>query len=310
MKILVVGAGAVGGYFGGRLAQAGRDVTFLVRPRRRARLQSVGLRIKSTLGDLAFYPKTVCAPDLTPDFDLILLSVKGYALDQAIEDLAPAVGPRTMILPALNGMTHLTALAAGFGDTPVLGGVSHLIAQLDEDGTIVQSGALQRLRFGELDGVISDRILSVNETLAAAGFEAGVSPRIRQEMWEKWVQLASFCTLNCLMRSPLGAIARTDGGVATVDAVLEESFTTAAAHGFAPSEAFAAQIRALATQTESTVTTSMYRDMIGGKPVEVEQILGDFVRRAKTKGIRTPLLTAAMTNLQIYAANLDTLSFV
>src|ERR1700733_3184844 len=138
MRILVVGAGAVGGYFGGRLAEAGRDVTFLVHSRTAENIRRGGLRIVSPRGDATLHPKLLLANEIAAPYDLILLSVKAYSLESAMNDFAPAVGPGTMILPVLNGMRHIDLLVAKFSEEAVLGGVCFVATEVDQDGRIVQ----------------------------------------------------------------------------------------------------------------------------------------------------------------------------
>jgi 2-dehydropantoate 2-reductase len=300
MRILVVGAGAVGGYFGGRLAKAGQDVTFLVRPRRAAALKADGLKIRSTQGDAVLHPQTVTADALHAPFDVILLSVKGYTLASAIADFAPAVGPETLILPLLNGMKHLDALDARFGADRVLGGVCLVVAQLDNDGTIVESGPMQTLRYGERDGVLSERIRALDAVMRTAGFEAVLSTQILRDMWNKWVTLASVGAITCLLRAPIGAVAEADGGPDTALAILEECAAVASACGYPPGEARMAGARRMVAEAGSAMTTSMYRDMMAGHAVEVDQVLGDLVRRGRARGTPTPLLTAAQVALEIY----------
>src|SRR5277367_3715844 len=138
MRILIIGAGAVGGYFGGRLAQAGRDVTFLVRPKRAEAIQAQGLRILSPkYGDLTLRPKTITAAQIVSPYDIVLLSVKSYDLAAAIHDFAPAVGPRAVIIPVLNGMRHIDVLSERFGRNAVLGGVCYVATEVDSQGRII-----------------------------------------------------------------------------------------------------------------------------------------------------------------------------
>ena len=153
MRFLVVGAGATGGYFGGRLLEAGRDVTFLVRPARAERLAAAGLTITSPAGNVTLpSPPTVLAADLRTPFDVVILSCKAYDLDGAIESFAPAVGPDTAVVPLLNGMRHLDALDARFGADRVLGGSCFISAKLDEGGRIAHVSDIHRLTFGERAG--------------------------------------------------------------------------------------------------------------------------------------------------------------
>src|SRR6266481_4605939 len=167
MRVLVVGAGAIGGYFGGRMLQAGRDVTFLVRPRRAAELTDAGLVIKSPNGDVTLKnPPAVQADKLSEKFDVVLLSCKAFDLDDAIKSFAPAVGPQTAILPLLNGMRHLDVLDGKFGRERVLGGLCAIAVTLNEAREVVQLAPMQSLGFGERDGGHSDRVRAIEEAFA------------------------------------------------------------------------------------------------------------------------------------------------
>src|ERR1700742_1447824 len=204
MRILVVGAGAIGGYFGGRLLQAGEDVTFLVRPRRAAELASAGLVIKSPIGDVTLKnPPTVQADALKEKFDVVLLSCKAYDLEGAINSFAPAVGPQTSIIPMLNGMLHLDVLDKKFGREHVLGGLCAIAVTLNEQREVVQLAPMQSLNFGERDGRKSDRVRAIADVMASGNFGAVASEHVVQEMWEKWVFLASLAASTSLMRAPV-----------------------------------------------------------------------------------------------------------
>jgi 2-dehydropantoate 2-reductase len=237
MRILVVGAGAVGGYFGGRLLAAGRDVVFLVRERRAAQLARTGLAIRSSLGDVNLgSPPTVTADKLYQSFDVILLSCKAYDLAAAVEAFAPAVGAETAVLPILNGMAHLDFLTERFGRERVLGGLCVISSTLDPDGRILHLNDAHRLAFGELDKPDSARTDAIAATLGGAGFDSRLSNAILQEMWEKWVFLAAAAGMTCLMRAAFGDIVAA-GGTDLGDAMFAECCAIATAQGFAPSEA-------------------------------------------------------------------------
>jgi 2-dehydropantoate 2-reductase len=215
MRVLVVGAGAIGGYFGGRMLSAGRDITFLVRPKRAAELAGAGLVIKSPHGDVTLKnPPTVQADKLTEKFDVVLLSCKAFDLEDAIKSFAPAVGPRTSIIPLLNGMNHLDALDAKFGTERVLGGLCAIAATLNEAREVVQLAPMQSINFGERDGQMSDRVRAILEVFASGNFGAVASEHIMQDMWEKWVFLASLAASTCLMRTSVGNILAAPGGKA------------------------------------------------------------------------------------------------
>jgi 2-dehydropantoate 2-reductase len=305
MRILVVGAGAVGGDFGGRLAQAGRDVTFLVRPSRAKQLGQNGLRIISPHGDVVLTPKLISAREINKSYDLIFLSVKAYALGAAMNDFAAAVGPDTMILPALNGMRHVDLLSKRFGEQAVVGGVCLVAAELDDAGRIVQLADFQQLLYGERNGEITSRLQTLDATLQGAGFDARLSTEIMQSMWEKWVQLASLGAITCLMRGAIGEIVAMPGGAELSLKMLDESVAIASVCGHKPSKTFLARNAAKMTEPGSALTSSMYRDLRKGAPVEADHILGDFVEGGAADGVTTPLLKAAFINLQVYQASLS-----
>ena len=303
LRVLVVGAGATGGAFGGRLASAGRDVTFLVRPRRAQQLLEHGLNIHAPSGDVSVKPVLVETGALREHYDVVLLGLKAYALEAAIEDFAPAVGPQTMIVPMLNGMRHIDRLVARFGERPVLGGVCIISATLDPSGDVRMIFDVAQLSYGERAGGLSDRIHALDAVMQNAGFEATASPNIMQGMWDKWIFLASLGAATCLMRGTVGAI-EAAGGAPVALAILNEAAAIAAAAGFAPSEAVLTQARERLSTPGLPLASSMYRDMQSGLPVEADDILGDLVARAKNFGVHTPLLQAAYVQLAVYQAAL------
>jgi 2-dehydropantoate 2-reductase len=304
MRILVVGAGSTGGYYGGRLVQAGRDVTFLVRPGRAAQLQKDGLQIKSPHGDFSCVPKLVMAGQIAGPYDAVILTVKAYSLEAALEDLAPAVGPQTMILPVLNGMRHVDAIKARFGAQALIGGLCRIPAQLDEAGRVIQMGKFHDLAYGEMGGSRSERILALDVALRDAGFDAKLTSEIEREMWEKWTLLAALGGICCLMRGTVGEVAAAPGGRDFSAALVDEVVAAIRAVGKTPSEAFVATTREALTKAGSTHTSSMYRDLQKGGAVEADQIVGDLLQRAKQAGIAMPLLSLAYANLCVYQGRL------
>jgi 2-dehydropantoate 2-reductase len=300
MRILIIGAGAVGGYFGGRLAQAGRDVTFLVRPARAKQLNRDGLRIVSPHGDAVLSPKVVSAEEIDTPYDLVFLSVKAYALEAAMNDFAVAVGRETMIFPVLNGMRHVDLLAKRFGEHAVIGGVCLVAAEIDGEGRIVQLADVQQLVYGERNGERTPRLKTLDATLEGAGFEARLSTDIMQEMWEKWLQLGSLGAITCLMRGTIGEIVAAPGGAELSIKMLDESAAAATACGHKPSEDFLSRNATAMTAPGSPLTSSMYRDLRKGAQVEANHILGDFIERGSAHGVATPLLKAAFVNLRVY----------
>lgn len=305
MRILIVGAGAVGGYFGARLAEAGRDVTFLVRAKRAEELKAKGLRIVSRFGNLSLDPKTITADRIRGPYDVILLSVKSYSLPAAMNDFAPAMGPETMIFPVLNGMRHIDMLMERFGKEAVLGGVCMVSTEVDDEGRIRQLTDFQRLIYGELDGRSTPRLQKLEETLGGAGFDVSGSASILRDMWQKWVQLATLGALTCLLRGNVGEILAIPGGADIARMALDESSSIASACGYPQSDAFLQNQAAKLMAEGSPLTSSMYRDLKKGAPVEVDTILGDLLERGRNHGLAAPILGAAYVNLSMYQRRLD-----
>jgi 2-dehydropantoate 2-reductase len=301
MRILVVGAGAIGGYFGGRMLAAGRDVTFLVRPRRAAELAEAGLVIKSPNGDVTLKnPPTVQADKLNEKFDAVLLSCKAFDLDDAIRSFAPAVGAQTAIIPLLNGMRHLDVLDDKFGHAHVLGGLCAIAVTLNEHREVVQLTPMQSLNFGERDGKISDRVRAIAELMASGQFGSVASEHVVQEMWEKWVFLASLAASTSLMRTSLGNILASPGGRDFVLGVLDECSAIATAEGYAPRAPFLERTRGMLTAEGSQLTASMFRDIKAGAPVEADHVIGDLIARGEAAKVPVPKLRIAYTHLKAY----------
>jgi 2-dehydropantoate 2-reductase len=307
MRILVVGAGAVGGYFGARLAAAGRDVTFLVREHRAAQLRAIGLQVKSPCGDVTIACsdlQLISAQELATsksDFDLIFLGTKAYALEAAMDDFAPAVGANTAILPILNGMRHLDILSARFGVEHVLGGASRIVADLDPEGRVLHIEEWQDLVFGELDKRVTPRIEGIAKALHGDGFDDQLSPDIVAFMWQKWMLLSSMAGLTCLLRGSIGEIARAPFGVETERAFLRETAAIATASGYPPTDKSFNSVSVRLTDPKSELTASMYRDLQKNAPVEADHILGDLLRRGNALGLHSPLLQAAYVALSVYS---------
>ncbi|MFO0480289.1 MAG: 2-dehydropantoate 2-reductase, partial [bacterium] len=222
MKILVLGAGAIGGYYGGRLVEAGADVTFLVRDRRLAQLARDGLVIESPVcGDARLKVDAITAADPTKAFDLVLLTSKAYDLDAAIEAVRPAIGPGTAILPLLNGYAHVDRLAAVFGAQRVIGGLAKIQATLSPEGVVKHLNDWRYITFGELDGHASERVAQLKALFDRTSVIATVSSAIRHDLWIKLVHLSTVAGMTCLMRGSVGEIARTPDGTRLLNAFFD-----------------------------------------------------------------------------------------
>jgi 2-dehydropantoate 2-reductase len=300
MRVLVVGAGAIGGYFGGRMLQGGRDITFLVRPRRAGELASAGLVIKSPNGDVTLKdPPIVQADTIKDSFDVVLLSCKAYDLDDAIKSFAPAVGPQTSIIPLLNGMRHLDVLDNRFGKERVLGGLCAIAVTLNDKREVVQLQPMQSLGFGERDGKVSDRVRAIAQTFSSIN-GASASETVMQDMWEKWVFLASIAAATSLMRAPVGAIVSAPGGKEFMLGILDESRAVATAEGFPPRPPALERATAMLTTEGSPLTASMFRDIKAGMPVEADHVVGDLIARGDSAKVPVPRLRVAYTHLKAY----------
>jgi len=305
-RILVLGAGGTGGYFGGRLAQANLDVTFLVRPPRALELQRDGLAIHSPLGDARFAVQHVTAealPELvtTRPFDVVMLSCKAYDLDSSITAIAPAVAPDTTILPILNGLRHYQALDARFGRAAVLGGLCFINATKADDGAIVHLGGHARITFGERDvAEPGTRVRALAAACTAAGIDHEASTNIAREQWIKYTFLATLAAGTCLMRADVGTIVATDHGAAFMRALYAETLAIAEAQGQPIPQPAQDAALAILTKPDSRNTASMLRDLKAGQRVEADHILGDLLERANAAGLGAPLLRAGYCHLQAY----------
>lgn len=305
MSILVVGAGAVGGYYGGRLAQAGRDVTFLVRERRAAALRERGLRLVGADRTEVIEPHVVTAAELAAGAGLagpvgtVVVTVKAAGLDAAIAEMAPAVGPETAVVPVLNGLRHLDLLNAAFGSARVLGGVALIATQLDGNGDVDVLSPDASLTIGAQDRQRTPAVERAHQLLGGAGFPVTISADIVAAMWSKWAFIASAGAATCLLGGTAGEIVAA-GGAASAQAIVAEAGLIAAANDHPIPAAARHQTESMLTAPGSPFASSMYRDLRQGRPVEVDTILGDLLERGRRGGVRTPLLEAAAVALRVH----------
>jgi len=303
MRILVVGAGAIGGYFGGRLHEAGGDISFLVRPQRAKELAQSGLVIVSPAGNATLRDvKTVLAENIARPFDLVLFSCKAYDLGSAIVSFAPAVGPSTAILPLLNGMRHLDDLERKLGKSRVLGGQCVIAATLNKERAIVHLNDMHALSFGERDRGMSERTQAIATAMQGAKFDAHASEKIVQDMWDKWVFLATLAGATCLFRGSVGDILAAPQGAERMLDLLDECRAVANGNGYAPRADVSERMRKTLT-TASSLTASMLRDIQSNARIEADHIIGDLIDRASVEG-KTPLdvhmLRMVYTHLKTY----------
>ena len=298
MRVLVLGAGATGGYYGARLIEAGHDVTFLVRPVRAAILAASGLRVLRRKGDFARPVHVVSTIPADVRYDLVIVSCKARDLESAIASIGPAVAADTRVLPLLNGLRQLDLLDAAFGPARVLGGLCHISVTLEADGAIRQFGALDRLTFGRRDpahpvpSVVSSGLASLGEGVVHSADILGA-------MWEKFSFIATLAGMTCLMRAAVGEIVARPDGRALMERLYRECVAIAAAEGHAPGEAAQAAALEILCAAGSPLKASMLRDLERGAGTECEHILGDLRERATRHDLDTPILCAVLAYLRI-----------
>jgi len=306
MKILVLGAGAIGGYFGGRLAQNGADVAFLVRPARQQQLAQTGLQIRSQYGDFSGQVKTIVAEQIRQPWDIILLACKAYDLDAAIETIAPGVGSQTAVLPLLNGIAHMERLNEAFGRQQVMGGLAKIVVALNKQGTVQHLNDWNTITFGEQDGSLSERAQRLHGLFPTDSVNALAVSDIQQRMWEKAVHLSTVAGIASLMRGSVGEIAAAPGGTALLTEFLHKNAEISTKEGFPISEEFLDEYRNLFKNEESTYVPSLLRDIERGGRNEGEHILGYMLKTAQKHGLDTALHRLVYMHIRVYDRRLVT----
>jgi 2-dehydropantoate 2-reductase len=300
MKILVVGAGGVGSYFGGRLVEGGADVTFLVRPRRLQQLREQGLHVRSPLGDVHQPVKAVVAEEVKPEFDFILLAFKAYDLEDAIVSFAPAVNGSAAIIPLLNGLAHFERLDARFGQDRVMGGTVTINAQLEREGLVLHTDPLQRLFFGERDRSSSGRARSFAQLLQPTKIDWELSDDIERNLWEKLTFLSVLAAATCLYRANVREIVSAPGGRESIEEALAANVDIVTREGHPPRADVIDGARRRLTDPSGTWSASMLRDMEAGGRTEADHIIGWMLDRARKHGVEVRLLSSAYTHLKAY----------
>lgn len=300
MRLLVLGAGATGGYFGGRLFESGCDVTFLVRPARAERLRTHGLVINSPLGDARLSVAAITPDTLSADYDLVLLSCKAYDLPDAIRTIAPAIRPGVTVLPVLNGLAHFATLDSAFGAAQVLGGMCHISATLNADGEIEHHNSLHSLAFGERDGGVSTRCERIAATFARAQFKSQHNANILGALWDKFAFLAAGASLTCLMRANVADIIARAEGERVARQLIAECASVARAAGYPVSPTGTAFTTRMLLTDDSTFKASMLRDIEAGRRVEADHLVGDMLLRAQRADLPTEMLQTAFAHLKAY----------
>ncbi len=307
MRILILGAGAVGGYLGARLIESGADVTFLLRGERLNFIRDNGLNIYSELGNIKLKPKFITSDKLTHNFDLLILACKAYSLINAVNDIKPVVNKDTRILPLLNGVSHLQYLDDFFGREAIMGGLVHLAVELDTKGQINHLNYFHRFVFGcrhpeqNTCGRLLENIISNTK------LEFSHSTHIQHDMWEKFVFLTTLAGATCLFRGNIGEIMRTESGYDYITGVFQECVDIATAYGHRPNDETMHDYIELLTNVNSDYTSSMLRDIHGGVATEANHILGEMLKRGIEKKLSVTLLGYAYSHLQVYEFQRDKL---
>src|SRR5437763_5060261 len=303
MRFLIIGAGALGGYYGGMLVKGGADVTFLVRPRRAAQLADRGLVVKSADEEFVTRVRTVQAGDIGGPYDVVFLTCKAYDLDTALDDFLPALAPDGAVLPVLNGINHIAVLKDRLGAARVLGGVVIFLVTMTPGGDIVVPGhGTGQTSFGELTGERSARCEAIQTALAAGGIASTVSGNIVTEVWGKFCGMAASSTIAVVTRSRAGEVAAAPAGAAFAVAAFDECARVTTAEGYPPPTNIREIVLSMWSQPGSDYGPSMLHDIENGRPNEGDHIIGDMVRRADRLGVAVPILRAALCNLQICEA--------
>ncbi|MCC3355329.1 ketopantoate reductase family protein [Bacillus sp. REN16] len=302
MRILVVGAGAVGGYFGGRLLEKGEEVTFLVRENRYKQLQEHGLQIESIHGNVSLRPKTIKSGEEADPFDVIILSTKQYHLEGALHSIEPYVGEDTMILPLLNGYSHVDVIKSRFNPDNVIGGLCFIESTLDSEGKIVQTSPNHRALFGEFSGERTERITKLAETMSGTKTNIDLSDNIIREIWHKYMFITGFSGLTTLMRSPIGPIREEKNGQKFILQLFKEIGSLMRSIGAPIDEDIEEKHLKTTDQMTFEMKSSMQRDMEKGLDIEADQLQGYLYKIAQEKGIETPILEIIYSNLKVYQA--------
>lgn len=300
MKALVLGAGAVGGYFGGRLVENGADVTFLVREKRRQQLAERGLHIHSVHGDYHFQPKLIIAGEGKEAYDVIFFSTKSYHFADAVESIRDYVGEQTVVIPLLNGIQHVERLQQTFGIERVLGGLCFIETTLNDQGDVVQTSPIHDLVYGEWAGGRSARVDALEQFFAGANARFRLSEKIQREMWQKYLFITVFSGMTTLMNAPVGPIRETEYGLALTRQLVEEVAQVMRAIGAPVADDIVEKQMEIFAKQSYPMKSSMLRDMEKGVQVEGDHLQGYLLKRAEEQNLATPLLQIVYNNLKVY----------
>ncbi|MBI3328665.1 MAG: 2-dehydropantoate 2-reductase [Nitrospinae bacterium] len=308
MRVAIMGTGGTGGFFGGLLARAGEDVTFIARGAHLEAIRASGLTVKSRLtGDFTLRVKATDVPREVGPVELILFCVKTYDTDRAVEQMRPLVGPDTMVLSVQNGIDSAERIARVVGSAPVIGGVAHVFSAIAAPGVIAQTAGPGRILFGELAGGSSPRTERLLRTFQRAGITAELSPDIRVTLWEKFLFICGNGGITALTRLPLGLIRACPETNALLQGVIKEVEAVARACRIPLPEGCVEQVIAFNASVEPGARSSLYHDLATGRRLELEALHGTVVRLGCEHRVSTPLNFATYAALKPYADGAPTL---
>lgn len=290
MKIAVYGTGSVGGYFGGRLAQAGEEVTFIARGAHLAAIRNHGLKIESPKGDAIIYPANATDdPQQIGCVDVVLVGVKAWQVSEAAHGIAPLVKPTSIIIPLENGVDAPAQLAAVLGEEIVLGGLCQIAAYIAEPGSIRHVGVEPYIAFARIDGKPNLLAEQLQKAFLKAGVKAEIPADIQTAMWEKFVFIVSVSGVGAITRQPVGIIRSLPGTRQLLEQVMREIVAVAAAKNVKLPQDVVARKMAFIDQIPADTTASMQRDIMTGHPSELEAQNGAVVRMGRQLGVPTPV---------------------
>ncbi len=301
MRIAVMGSGGLGGYFGARLCNGGTEVHFIARGKHLQALRSEGLRIE---GPEPIHIRSVNATDNPAEVgvvDFVMLCVKLWDTEAALQQIRPMVGPGTTIISFQNGVLKDQYLRAAYDAAQLMGGVSYVATTIDRPGVIRQTGTIQRLLFGEFDGSRSTRGQAFLKACLAGGINAELSEHIVREIWQKYVFLVGLSGTTTTMRKPIGAIREHPQTRAFLHDAMREVVAVGRAHGVDLPENYADLRLQLVDGLDYEMTSSMHHDLDRGNPLEVRWLSGGVVELGQRKGIPTPMNRAIADILALHA---------
>lgn len=302
MRMVIIGAGGVGGYFGARLAAAGEDVSFVARGEHLAAMQARGLQVLSSLGDLRLQPvRATDNPASLGTADLVMIATKLWSTDESIATARPMMGPDSTIVSFQNGVQAEDKLIAAFGRERVLGGVANIAALIETPGVIRHNGSMALLQFGELGGARSPRVEALEAACRRAGIDCRVPDDILRAIWEKFVFLASMSAMTSLTRLPVGPLREDPDTRALMRQMCEEVVAVGRARGIAFGPEAADTILARLDALPPGMVASMQGDLLRGNRLELPWLSGDVVRMGQASGVPTPAHAFAVAVLKLHA---------